>query len=190
MNTTTEFKYPHTYYTVEPRRIVELIAELLSELATRNDSNPAAVASLTRFHSRAVPKISILDYLNRIVKFSPIENEVLLAALVYIDRLCSYNPTFAITSLSIHRYLITAITVGSKVFCDSYWTNTQYAKLGGITLQELNILELEFSFLIRWDLVITPNKSPNFHLEESAAPEDSIKGLDSYDFLIIGLLLP
>lgn len=133
-------------------------------MVRRNDENPTATSSVTRFHSRAAPGIGIQDYLTRVVKYTPLENEVLLACLVYIDRLCNHNSSFAITSLSIHRYLITAITVGSKVFCDSYCTNTHYAKVGGISVQELNILELEFSFLIKWDLVVSHHMLNNYYL--------------------------
>jgi hypothetical protein len=39
-----------------------------------------------------------------------------------------------------------------KALCDSFLQNTMYAKVGGISTKELNILELEFLFLIDWDL--------------------------------------
>ncbi|KAI9292176.1 cyclin-domain-containing protein [Neoconidiobolus thromboides FSU 785] len=158
------YRYPYIYYEIDPMRIVDLVSELLIELVRRNDDNPTALASVTRFHSRAPPSIGIHEYLTRIVKYTPIENEVLLASLVYIDRLCDVNPTFAITSLSVHRYLITAITIGSKIFCDSYCTNYHYAKVGGLTTQELNSLELEFSFLADWKLIIPTPTIHNYYL--------------------------
>ena len=57
-----------------------------------------------------------------------------------------------ISSLTVHRFLISAITISCKTFSDSFLTNTTYAKVGGISMQELNILELEFLFLISWNL--------------------------------------
>ena len=57
-----------------------------------------------------------------------------------------------ISSLTVHRFLISAITISSKTISDTFLTNSTYAKVGGITTQELNILELEFLFLISWNL--------------------------------------
>jgi hypothetical protein len=51
--------------------------------------------------------------------------------------------------------LITAITVSAKALCDSYCTNSHYAKVGGISTRELNSLELEFLRLIDWRLAAT-----------------------------------
>jgi hypothetical protein len=40
----------------------------------------------------------------------------------------------------------------AKALCDSYCTNAHYARVGGISTQELNTLELEFLFLVDWNL--------------------------------------
>lgn len=50
------------------------------------------------------------------------------------------------------RFIIACITVVSKALCDSYCTNAHYARVGGISTQELNTLELEFLFLVDWHL--------------------------------------
>ncbi|KAI9340196.1 hypothetical protein DFJ73DRAFT_779130 [Zopfochytrium polystomum] len=56
------------------------------------------------------------------------------------------------SSLPCHRFLIAAITAGSKSVSDIYCTNTHFAKVGGLTLQELNVLEMEFCAMISWRL--------------------------------------
>jgi hypothetical protein len=78
-----------------------------------------------------------------------------LTLLIYIDRVCERQPHFTISSLTVHRFLITAITVSAKALCDSYCTNSHYAKVGGISTRELNSLELEFLRLIDWRLAAT-----------------------------------
>jgi hypothetical protein len=47
------------------------------------------------------------------------------------------------------------VTISSKALCDSYCTNSHYAKVGGISTQEINTLELEFLKLIDWHLSTT-----------------------------------
>jgi len=75
--------------------------------------------------------------------------------LIYIDRVCERHRSFTISSLTVHRFIITGIAVASKALCDSYCTNTFYARIGGINTKELNMLELEFLFLIDWSLAAT-----------------------------------
>ncbi|GAA6001957.1 uncharacterized protein JCM10292_001769 [Rhodotorula paludigena] len=126
------------------------------------------------FHARNVPAISIEAYLQRILKYCPTTNEVFLALLVYFDRMArigleaqrlglpreagggggpssedAANPNkfFAIDSYNVHRLVIAGVTVASKFFSDVFYTNSRYAKVGGLPLNELNQLELQFLLL-------------------------------------------
>ncbi|ODQ77941.1 hypothetical protein BABINDRAFT_18353, partial [Babjeviella inositovora NRRL Y-12698] len=96
------------------------------------------------FHSRSPPNISIHSYLLRLSKYSSIPNSILLATIYYIDLLSSKFPAFSLNSLTVHRFLLTATTVGCKGLLDSFATNTHYAKVGGVQVDELNLLEMEF----------------------------------------------
>ncbi|TPX68401.1 hypothetical protein SpCBS45565_g03166 [Spizellomyces sp. 'palustris'] len=143
---------PEYFHLVDVNHLTQLIADMLIRLTSHNDQIPLTSSNLTRFHSRAPPGISIPEYLKRIVKYASIERVCLLILLIYIDRVCERHRGFTISSLTVHRFVITGITCASKALCDSYLTNTMYAKVGGITTKELNILELEFLFLIDWHL--------------------------------------
>ncbi|KAG5359069.1 Nuc-1 negative regulatory protein preg [Yarrowia sp. C11] len=127
---------------------------MLEELVSVNDALPFDPAQLTRFHSRSPPGISIKDYLIRIVRFCSLEKSILLTVIYYIDFLCRTFSTFNINSLTVHRFLITTCMVGSKGLCDSFRTNGHYARVGGISKAELNLLEVEF--LVRVDYRIVP----------------------------------
>lgn len=71
----------------------------------------------------------------------------------YIDRLCALYPPFIISSLTVHRFLIVSATVASKGLSDSFWTNNTYARVGGVSLRELALLELEFLEKVDWRIV-------------------------------------
>ncbi|KAG7090888.1 hypothetical protein E1B28_009968 [Marasmius oreades] len=135
--------------------LFHLIAEMLERLMSHNDRIPLIPESLTRFHSRSPPGISVLDYLKRIVKYCKVEKSCLLILLFYIDQICSRVPLFTLSSLTCHRFVITAITVSSKGLCDVFCPNSLYAKVGGISLPELNTLEREFLQMIGWQLTCT-----------------------------------
>ena len=81
----------------------------------------------------------------------------LLSLLAYIDITCTNLPTFTLSSLTVHRFVISGITAGSKALCDVFCTNVHYAKVGGIRVGELNALEREFLRVTDWDLCVSPS---------------------------------
>ncbi|KAI6134612.1 cyclin-domain-containing protein [Pisolithus thermaeus] len=132
-----------------------LIADMLERLMVHNDQIPLLPESLTRFHSRAIPSINVLDYLRRIIKFTKVEKLCLLLTLHYVDQICARTPLFTLSSLTCHRFIIASIAVCSKGLCDTFCTNSFYARVGGIPVSELNDLEREFLRMIDWRLTCT-----------------------------------
>ncbi|ANZ77903.1 BA75_04375T0 [Komagataella pastoris] len=137
--------------------LVVLLARILQSLVDMNDSMTESkeihTQKLTRFHSRAPPNISIEHYLGRLAQYSYLENAILLTAVYYIDLLSLSYPVFSLNSLTVHRFLLTATTIAAKGLCDSFCSNTHYAKVGGIHVSELNILEVEFLNKVNWRIV-------------------------------------
>lgn len=148
---------------------------MLDLLCQHNDQVVLTPDALTRFHSRASPGISVVEYLRRIVKYTNLEVSSdtaattlaprpatnaaqkipLLSLLAYIDLTCQNLPTFTLSSLTVHRFLIAGVTAGSKAQCDVFCTNSHYAKVGGIKVGELNALEREFLRVTGWALCVS-----------------------------------
>lgn len=138
---------------------------MLEKLVVHNDRIPLASTGLiTRFHSRVPPSISVQAYVFRILKYTQLEPAPLLALLIYIDRACSGKPGFTISSLTVHRFLIAAATISAKAWSDSYCTNTHYARVGGLSVQELNALELELLFMLGWKLFCETDLLQNYYV--------------------------
>lgn len=70
---------------------------------------------------------------------------------------------FAITSLTVHRFLIASATVASKALSDAFWTNKTYARIGGVSPTELAMLELEFLVRVGWQIVPNPESLINYY---------------------------
>ncbi|ERF73986.1 hypothetical protein EPUS_03800 [Endocarpon pusillum Z07020] len=147
---------PMQYEHCDPKDLAVLISSMLMELIRYNDTIPLRDGALTRFHSRAPPTISVLDYLQRLTTHATLSPPILLSMVFYIDRLCALYPAFTISSLTVHRFLITSATVASKGLSDSFWTNKTYARVGGVKLKELALLELEFLWRVEWRIVPRP----------------------------------
>ncbi|KAF9563315.1 cyclin-domain-containing protein, partial [Agrocybe pediades] len=133
--------------------------------ASRNAiSTPAATLT---FHARNVPTISLEAYLLRILKYCPTTNHVFLSLLVYFERMSKLSNdavgrAFVIDSYNIHRLVIAGVTVASKFFSDVFYTNSRYAKVGGLPLPELNQLELQFLLLNDFRLVISSSEMQHY----------------------------
>lgn len=68
-------------------------------------------------------------------------------ALIYIDRLQDSLDQLVINKYCIHKYiyrnarlLITSIVLAAKYNDDEFYKNVYYAKVGGISLEEMNML--------------------------------------------------
>lgn len=163
---------PDAYFSADIERLTQLVGNMFTRLVHHNDklppptnTNPQKPANTkpTRFHSRAPPNISISDYLQRVTKYASLEPACLLILLIYVDRICERNPNFTICSLTVHRFIIAAATVACKILCDSYCTNSLYAKVGGVSMPELNSLEVEILNMMGWHLVATQEQLEQYY---------------------------
>lgn len=121
--------------------------------------NSGSIHPKSLFRRRAIPPISLYDYMDRICHYLPaLEPVVLMTSLYYADlleRRCIEKSNFSehrfiLDSLSAHRFIIVSLCLASKASGDFYYANSFYAKVGGITTKELNSLELELARLLGW----------------------------------------
>lgn len=115
-----------------------------------------------RFRRKHAPSISLKDYVLRICNYVvAIEPAMLLTILSYAHLLdpqrCEEKPSnkiipLCIDSHTVHRFVITGLTLSSKAIGDQYYSNAFYAKVGGVSTKELNCLELELAMMLDWKL--------------------------------------
>ena len=132
------------------------------------------------------------DYLHRLARHATLTPPLLLAMVYYIDRLCLMYQDFTINTLTVHRFLITAATVAAKGLSDSFWNNATYARVGGVRVAELKLLELEFLHRVDWKIVPNPEvlvayyrglveRTPGYALESDGSSENDFIDEDSDD---------
>jgi len=78
-----------------------------------------------------------------------------LLALIYIDRISEKHEECLVTRHSIHRMLLTAILIATKFSDDFQIPTSSFAKLGGITLEQMLCLEDVLLDLIDFNLNVT-----------------------------------
>lgn len=108
-----------------------------SSSTTNNTANNNSI-----FHAVHPPHISPLDYFRRLTRYAFCSRSVFVSALYHIRTLANRN-IVSVNILSIHRLLVTAVVVAVKSLDDVLYDNAHFAKVGGLDLQELNVLELD-----------------------------------------------
>jgi hypothetical protein len=98
---------------ISNNRLLRTAAKILNEILDENkltasksaDNTSKNKKCATIFDSKKVPTISLYDYLERLTKYTKMEESTLVIALIYIDRICEYND-IELNDLNIHRYKI------------------------------------------------------------------------------------
>ncbi|PIA58509.1 hypothetical protein AQUCO_00500447v1 [Aquilegia coerulea] len=154
-------------------RVLSLLSFVLERLVARNDGLIASprqqqVRSLKVFDGVRAPSISIRKYLERIYKYTNCSPSCFVVGYVYIDRLVHKYPDSLVVSLNVHRLLVTSVMVAAKVLDDVHYNNAFYARVGGVSNNELNRLELELLFLLDFSVVISSRVFESYclHLEK------------------------
>lgn len=107
-------------------------------------------AKQTAFCSANPPAIGLRAYLSRIGRYFGCSAVCLMYACAYVLRLESCG--ISLTPLTVHRLLGTAVVVAVKHVEDLQWTNAHYARVIGISLAELNSMELLMCSLLDFAL--------------------------------------
>ncbi|XP_071709627.1 cyclin-U2-1-like [Rutidosis leptorrhynchoides] len=135
------------------------------DLNIKNNGSKSRVRSV--FDCNDIPDMTIQSYLERIFRYTKAGPSVYVVAYVYIDRFCRLLPEFRITARNVHRLLITTIMVASKYVEDMNYRNSYFARVGGVTTEEMNRLELELLFLMKFKMHVNVSvfESYCYHLE-------------------------
>eukprot|EP00183_Erythrolobus_madagascarensis_P006178 CAMPEP_0185845224 /NCGR_PEP_ID=MMETSP1354-20130828/1244_1 /TAXON_ID=708628 /ORGANISM="Erythrolobus madagascarensis, Strain CCMP3276" /LENGTH=182 /DNA_ID=CAMNT_0028545133 /DNA_START=716 /DNA_END=1264 /DNA_ORIENTATION=+ len=99
-------------------------------------------------------------------------------AMFYIDRLTGKQSRreFCITSLNVHRIFLTAALLAVKFSEDVSYDNEHFARVGGVSLKELNRLEL--SMLAALDYRLSISKE-DFSAYETKLVDECVSYLDA-----------
>jgi len=109
-------------------------------------------SAITRkFYSKQPPPISLEDYLMRIHKFCPMSTTVYLATSFYIHKLAVDECAIPVTRRNSHRLLLAGLRVAMKALEDLSYSHSRFARVGGVSENELSRLEISFCFLTNFE---------------------------------------
>jgi hypothetical protein len=147
---------PVDIYAFPPQDLLRLLASLLTQIASANDSltnnlpkpdtspydhsrspiwktlTTASKSSLGNsssslsFHARNIPTISLESYLLRILKYCPTTNEVFLSLLVYFDRMSKLATQVSGKPFVIDSYNIHRLVIAGVTVASKFFSDVFY----------------------------------------------------------------
>lgn len=102
-------------------RVLSLVSSLLEKSVLRNEELLEAnhlEDVVTVFHGLRAPILSVQKYVDRIFKYSCCSPSCFVAAYIYVDRYLQCTEA-KLTSLNVHRLLITSIMLAAKFMDDA-----------------------------------------------------------------------
>lgn len=142
---------------MEKPQLLSLLSTLLERSVQKNEKILEASQTkdfITIFHGLRAPSLSIQQYIDRIFKYSCCSSSCFIVAYVYMERFVERKSIF-LTSLNIHRLLITSVMVAAKFMDDAFYNNAYYARVGGVSTAEMNKLEMKFLFSLDFRLHVS-----------------------------------
>ncbi|KAK1352640.1 Cyclin-P3-1 like [Heracleum sosnowskyi] len=138
-------------------RVLSLLSSYLEKSVQSNEKlmeNTEIKDAVTIFHGSKAPALGIQQYINRIFKYSCCSPSCFVVAQIYVDRFVQ-RTNLQLTSLNVHRLLITSVMVAAKFIDDAFFNNAYYAKVGGVSTAEINKLEMKFLFALDFRLNVS-----------------------------------
>ena len=137
-----------------PLNSIEVISDLLNNICEENkNKRKVPNMKIQPFTTVNIPSMSIKDYLLRLSQFTKMNESTIILILIYIDRICKFN-NFHLNFYNIYKLIICSMIIAVKYNEDNFFSSEVYAKLGGVTIRELNFLEFQFLILIKFSLFI------------------------------------
>ncbi|KAI0199924.1 hypothetical protein F4808DRAFT_451154 [Astrocystis sublimbata] len=125
------------------------------------DTIEAAEGIHTRPLSKPLPLLSrytepcpaYKKWVHNILSTTQVTQNVVLLALLFVNRLKKTNPMVHGNPGSEYRLLTVALMLGNKFLDDNTYTNKTWAEVSGISVKEIHVMEVEFLSNMRYGLL-------------------------------------
>lgn len=149
---------------------LSLFSQTITEYIEVAILNPICTTSdQTAFHSKLFVELHLC--VDRLVQYGPCSSEVFFKTLIYLQRIEKLNGFGFVNVMTVSRLFVVGLMVASKYYDDDSHCNAVFAKIVGMTKEELMRLEMEFLSRIGYKLYVSEQEFFSifqaFHSKES-----------------------
>lgn len=168
MNNIINFTEPaNNSYTILTNQLVDLISDTLRTIIAKNIQEEeeaklkptneiiinTALQEMEIFNVHKKPSITMKDYLNRIIKYSHPEPSSLILSLIYLDNIL-FKANIKLKDINVFKLFYTCFVLSMKFNEDKHNSHKFYAKVGGVSFNDLLLMEYTVLNYFNWDLCI------------------------------------
>lgn len=81
-----------------------------------------------------------------------------LVALILMDRLAHHLKGIIVSNFNVHRMYVTCVLISTKYLDDIFFSNAHWAKIAGLSVAEMNALEMDVLFMLDWNVHVRPEE--------------------------------
>ena len=155
--TNDSFNYNHfnKQIDLDINDIISFIASYFVDIIIENREfrNERPLNKNDIFYSNKIPLITTEEFIIRIEKYTHLECSTLISAFIYTKRLIE-KENYIIGLNNLYRIFLGACIIAIKFNEDSNFKNKYYAKIGGLNLEEMNLIEYNIYYRIDFNLII------------------------------------
>lgn len=122
-----------------------------------NKNNKNLNINQNYFTSKYIPDITIIQYIERLFDNILIPNENINIVILHSIALLNYMKKYGIylTEYTAHRLILISLLLATKIYDDIPKLNSCWALYGGITLDDINLLEKRALYCLKFNLFIS-----------------------------------
>ena len=145
---------------ISDKLVISEISNVINMIIRQNNTDK--IPNVTNCFSAQIPtEITVSIYIERLLKHFKIEGSTLIHSLIYFDKV-SKKEDFKLSIKNFHLCFLMSLVIATKFNEDINFKNNYYAKIGGITLEKLNRLEMIFLNTIDFSLFVTKEEYNHF----------------------------
>ena len=131
---------------------IKAVTDLINDMIHKNTKKVKKIKK-NKFFSSTIPVMNVYEYILRIVRYTNIESNTLIAAMISLTSYIHRNK-ISLCYNNIHRLFLASCYLNAKYHQDINFSLKLFAKVGGVTSSELKELEIEFYAGINYSLDI------------------------------------
>lgn len=87
-------------------QLIEAVTMIMDDIITlkcKAYKSEAEIPNKSLFHAKTLPSISLANYIARFSQYTKCQDDAIIYAMIYLDRIGEKNPEFSLDTFNVHK---------------------------------------------------------------------------------------